>query len=89
MIEITLPVINKLGLHVRAASKLVKLCAGFSSHIKLSANGQEVDGKSIMGVLMLAAAQGTELGLRVDGEDEQAAVNAIQALFASCFGEGE
>ncbi len=89
MIETTVPVINKLGLHARAASKLVRLCAGFSSEIRLTANGQEVNGKSIMGILMLAATQGTELLLRVEGDDEQAATEEICALFADCFWEGE
>ncbi len=89
MIETVVPVVNKLGLHARAASKLVKLCGGYESSIKLSANGQVVDGKSIMGILMLAATQGTELTLKVDGPDEAAASAAIGALFADCFGEGE
>ena len=89
MIETVIPVVNKLGLHARAASKLVKLCAGFASDIKISAGGQQVDGKSIMGILMLAATQGTDLLLQVEGEDEQAAVDAIRMLFSDCFGEGE
>lgn len=89
MLETSIPVVNKLGLHARAASKLVKLCSGFSSEIKFGANGQQVDGKSIMGILMLAATQGTTLNLQVAGDDEQAAADAIAALFADCFGEGE
>ena len=89
MIETTILVVNKLGLHARAASKLVKLTAGFSSSIKLSGRNQEVDGKSIMGVLMLAAAQGSELVLTVDGPDEAAASTAINELFTDYFGEGE
>ncbi|MYH90419.1 MAG: HPr family phosphocarrier protein [Gammaproteobacteria bacterium] len=89
MIESVIPVVNKLGLHARAASKLVKLCAGFASEIKISAGGQQVDGKSIMGILMLAATQGTDLLLQVDGEDEEAAVDAIRTMFSDCFGEGE
>ena len=89
MIETNIPVINKLGLHARAASKLVKLCSGYSSDIKFSANGQQVDGKSIMGIMMLAATQGTELKLVVDGEDAEAASDAICEMFSDCFGEGE
>lgn len=89
MIETTIPVVNRLGLHARAASKLVRLCAGFASEIRFSAGGQQVDGKSIMGILMLAATQGTELRLEVEGDDEQAAVDAIRALFSDFFGEGE
>ena len=89
MIQTNVPVINKLGLHARAASKLVKLTAGFDSDIKLHANGQEVDAKSIMGILMLAATQGTDLVMVVDGSDEERAAEAISALFADCFGEGE
>lgn len=89
MIEAVIPVINKLGLHARAASKLVRLCGGYESTIKFVGNGQEVDGKSIMGILMLAATQGTDLQLKVDGADEEAATDAIRELFADCFGEGE
>jgi phosphocarrier protein len=89
MIETTIPVVNKLGLHARAASKLVKLCGGYASSIKFRTNGQEVDGKSIMGILMLAATQGSSLTLVVDGADEVAAVESIRELFADCFGEGE
>ena len=89
MIEIEIPVINKLGLHARAASKLVKLTAGFASDIKFIKQGQEVDAKSIMGILMLAATQGTVLRLMVQGADEQQAATAIKEMFADCFGEGE
>ncbi len=89
MIERDIEVVNKLGLHARAASKLVKLTAGFSSTIKLISREQEVDAKSIMGILMLAATQGTTLKLTVDGEDEVKAADAVAALFADYFGEGE
>lgn len=89
MIKTTIPVVNKLGLHARAASKLVKLTAGFDSRLTLSANDQEVDAKSIMGILMLAATQGTELELVAEGPDEVLASAAIEALFLDCFGEGE
>ena len=89
MIKKTIPVVNKLGLHARAASKLVKMTAGFASSIQLTANGQQVDAKSIMGILMLAAAQGTSLELEVEGDDEQIAADAVTGLFADYFGEGE
>jgi len=89
MIEQEIAVVNKLGLHARAASKLVKLTAGFESTIKLIGRGQEIDAKSIMGILMLAAAQGTTLELKVEGEDEAAAAEAVSAMFADYFGEGE
>jgi len=89
MIEAEIPIINKLGLHARAASKLVKLTAGFESSIKLIGKNQEVDAKSIMGILMLAATQGTEIKIIADGPDEKDAVTAISGMFAECFGEDE
>ncbi|MEJ2177672.1 MAG: HPr family phosphocarrier protein [Gammaproteobacteria bacterium] len=82
MIEAEVPIINKLGLHARAASKLVKLTAGFESSIKLIGKNQEVDAKSIMGILMLAATQGTEIKIIADGPDEEDAVAAISGMFA-------
>jgi len=89
MIERSVPVVNKLGLHARAASRLVKLTAGFESTIKLVKQDEQVDAKSIMGILMLAATQGTQLSLQVDGPDELQAADAIADLFADYFGEGE
>ncbi len=89
MIEKEIVVINKLGLHARAASKLVKLTAGFESTIKLVGRGQEVDAKSIMGILMLAAAQGSTLSMKVEGNDEVQATEAVEQMFADYFGEGE
>ena len=85
----TVTVINKLGLHARAASKLVNCASGFSSQVWISRGDREVNGKSIMGVLTLAAGKGTELGLRTDGSDEDAAIDAISELIADYFGEGE
>ena len=82
-------VVNKLGLHARAAAKLVKLTAGFNSVIKLSVLEKTVDAKSIMGVMMLAAAQGSELTLVVRGDDAHQAAAAVCQMFADCFGEGE
>lgn len=89
MVEITLDVINKLGLHARAASKLTTLSARFSAAIELQKDGQTANAKSIMAVMLLAASQGTQLVLRCEGSDEQQAADAIRALFADRFGEGE
>ena len=87
MLERTLPVTNRLGLHARATAKLVQLLSGFRSSATLAARGREVNAKSIMGVMLLAAGQGTDVILRVDGEDEQAAADAVAALFERKFDE--
>ena len=87
MLERTLPVTNRLGLHARATAKLVQLLSGFRSNATLAARGREVNAKSIMGVMLLAAGQGMDVVLRVDGEDEQAAADAVTALFARKFDE--
>jgi|WetSurSiteA1Bulk_404760.scaffolds.fasta_scaffold247426_2 phosphocarrier protein HPr len=89
MIKLTILVKNKLGLHARAAAKLVRLASGFSSNIYLSRTGahQQIDSKSILGILMLAAAQGTRLIVSIDGCDEVEAGKAIQTLFEQNFGE--
>jgi phosphocarrier protein len=87
MLERTLPVTNRLGLHARATAKLVQLLSGFRSSATLAARGREVNAKSIMGVMLLAAGQGTEVLLRVDGEDEAAAADAVSALFERKFDE--
>jgi len=89
MIEKDVTIINKLGLHARAAAKLVTCASQFVSGVELNYNGQQVNGKSIMGVMMLAAAKGSELSLIVEGEDEVEAVNALIALVADRFGEDE
>ena len=89
MQEREVTIINKLGLHARAAAKLVACAQGFASRITVEKAGNEVDAKSIMSVMLLAAAQGTVLTLRADGEDEEDAVEAIQALIDDYFGEGE
>ena len=85
----TVTIINKLGLHARAATQLVKCASGFKAHIYISRGERQVNGKSIMGVLMLAAARGCEIGLQADGEDATAALDAIQQLIADRFGEDE
>jgi phosphocarrier protein len=82
-------IINKLGLHARAAAKLVTCASRFQSQILLERNGQRVNGKSIMGVMMLAASQGTELTLELDGADAEPALAALEALIAERFGEAE
>ncbi len=80
---------NKLGLHARASAKFVSLAAGFDAEITLRRDHQIVNGKSIMGILMLAAAQGTELEICAEGKDEARAVAALAALVADRFGEEE
>jgi phosphotransferase system HPr (HPr) family protein len=91
MIERKLLVKARLGLHARAAAKLVRLTSTFRSRIVLrrSEGGPDADAKSILSVLMLAATTGTELEARVDGVDEQSAMLAIEKLFAESFGERE
>jgi phosphocarrier protein HPr len=89
MIKITVTISNKLGLHARASAKLTKLAGGFRSEIFLSRNGRRVNAKSIMGVMMLAAGLGTDVEIETDGEDEQAAADALVALINDKFGEGQ
>lgn len=87
MIEKTANVVNRLGLHARAAAKLVHLTSRFVSHVTISRDGEKVDGKSILGILMLAAPQGSAVELQVDGNDEDEAAKAILDLFARRFEE--
>ena len=91
MIEGTVEVRNGLGLHARAAAKLVRLASGFESDIKLARQGrkEQIDGKSILGILFLAAARGTRLIFRIQGPDEQQAMAAIKELFRQGFEEFE
>lgn len=90
MICCKIEVVNKLGLHARASSKLAQLAARFSSDIKIGPDEAGlVDCKSIMGLMLLAAGIGTELVLQVEGKDEQQAVEQIKQLFADKFDEGE
>jgi phosphocarrier protein len=88
MVERELQVINRLGLHARAAAKLVQLMGTFRAQVHLVGRGREVNGKSIMGVMMLAAGQGSSVLIRADGVDEAEAVEAAAALFARFFDEG-
>lgn len=78
---------NKFGLHARPASMFVQAAAKFKSSIKIRKDGQEVDGKSIMGIMTLAASAGSSIKLIAEGPDEQEALNALSALFESGFGE--
>lgn len=89
MIRQTLLVANRLGLHARAAAKLVRLASRYSSEVVLGREGadQRIDAKSILGVLMLAAGMGTRLVVSVEGEDEAEAAEAIRRLFEGKFGE--
>ena len=89
MIEGRLTVVNALGLHARAAAKFVNLAKTFASTVELELGDNRVDGKSIMGVMMLAAARGTVLTLRVDGPDDAEAYAALTGLVAGRFGEAE
>jgi phosphocarrier protein len=89
MISKQVTIINKLGLHARAAAKLVTCASEYSSEIQLSNNDQIVNGKSIMGVMLLAAGKGTTLLLTADGEDESAAMEALEALIRDRFEEDE
>ena len=82
-------IINKLGLHARAAAQLVQLASGFTSHIEIEKDNRRVNGKSIMGVMMLAAGKGTILDLRIEGRDEDAALEALKSLIANRFDEAE
>ena len=87
MLNKEIEIINKLGLHARAAAKLVSCASGYQSDVHLLRNGQRVNGKSIMGVMMLAANQGTILELEVNGRDEDQALQALIALINDRFGE--
>jgi phosphocarrier protein NPr len=89
MIATKIMIINKLGLHARAAAKFVSTASSFGCEIKAGKEGQMVDGKSIMSVMMLAASKGTELELTFDGNDEQVAMEAMTTLISNRFDEGE
>jgi phosphocarrier protein len=82
-------IINKLGLHARAAAKLTQLAAKYQCDVSLARNGRKINAKSIMGVMMLAAGKGSRVTLETDGPDEEEAMNAIVALIADYFGEGQ
>ena len=89
MISRDITIINKLGLHARAASKLVNCASQFESEVLIDKQGNRVNAKSIMGVMMLAASKGTEIRLEIEGSDEGRCLDAITKLIANRFDEAE
>ena len=87
MVSTTVIVVNQRGMHARAAAKFVHVANRFASRVRVSRQGREMDGKSIMGLLLLAAARGTTIGISADGSDEQEAVKALASLVSEGFGE--
>jgi phosphocarrier protein HPr len=87
MLSRTVTVVNELGMHARAAAKFVHLATRFQSHVRVALDTREMDGKSIMGILLLAAARGSAITISAEGADEQAAVEALTALVGSGFAE--
>ncbi|HEX6204160.1 MAG TPA: HPr family phosphocarrier protein [Thermoanaerobaculia bacterium] len=87
MIEREVEIVNRLGLHARAAAKLVQTAGDFQSRLWVVKDGDAVDAKSILGLLLLAASQGTRVTLRADGSDEEAALEAVEELIADRFHE--
>ena len=82
-------IINRLGLHARAAAKFVTVASGFAADIRIARGDRQVNGKSIMGVMMLAAGKGTRLTLSADGSDAEQALDRLEELINQRFGEGE
>ena len=89
MVERVVPIINKLGLHARAAAKFVTLASSYSCDVQLARNQRAVNGKSIMGVMMLAAAKGSTVKIIVNGVDELEALDSLAELVNNRFGESE
>jgi phosphocarrier protein HPr len=89
MVKQEIEIINKLGLHARASTKLTQVAGQFNSEIWIERNGRRVNAKSIMGVMMLAASKGSKILLEANGTDETAALAALTALINDKFGEGE
>lgn len=87
MIEREVEIVNRLGLHARAAAKLVHLAGGYDADVELVRDDEQVDAKSILGILMLAAPEGTSLTIRCEGQDEGEACEAVADLFARGFDE--
>jgi len=87
MISCSVTVVNQLGLHARAAARFVHLASRFQAHVKVAKDAREMDGKSIMGLLLLAAARGTNIIITASGADETEALAALSALVESGFGE--
>ena len=88
MTSMAVTVVNELGMHARAAAKFVHLASRYEAHVKVARDRREMDGKSIMGILLLAAARGSTITISAEGADEQDAVAALVALVQSGFGEG-
>jgi len=89
MVKQEVEIINKLGLHARASTKLTQVASQYGAEIWIERNNRRVNAKSIMGVMMLAASRGSKLIIEANGADEQAAVEALLALINDKFGEGE
>jgi phosphocarrier protein len=89
MLQTEAEIVNKLGLHARAAARLTEVAGGFAAEVWLSRNGRRVNAKSIMGVMMLAAGKGSRVLIEAEGEDADAAVSALTRLIAERFGEEE
>ena len=89
MLILNIKIINKLGLHARASAKLTQVANQFKSDIWIEKNDKKVNAKSIMGVMMLAASQGTDIKISTEGVDEKEALDSITALINDYFGEGE
>ena len=89
MLRQEIEIINRLGLHARASAKLTQLAGSYTSEVWMSRDGRRVNAKSIMGVMMLAAAKGTSIEFEIDGTDEKEAMDAIVELINDKFGEGE
>jgi phosphocarrier protein HPr len=87
LIERETEIVNRLGLHARAAAKLVHTAGAYPCRVMVAKDGEEVDAKSILGVLLLAAGQGTRITIRCDGQDEEAALQAVTELIANRFDE--
>ena len=89
MVSRAVVVVNQLGIHARAAAKFVHLATRYHAQVRVARDAREMDGKSIMGILLLAAARGTTITISADGSDEHDALEALSALVASGFGEDE
>jgi phosphocarrier protein HPr len=87
MVSQDVTVVNQLGMHARAAAKFVHLATKFQAHVRVARDRREMDGKSIMGILLLAAGRGSTITISADGSDEREAIDALAALVASGFGE--
>ena len=89
MLQREVEIVNRLGLHARASAKLTQVAGLYNSEVWVSRNGRRVNAKSIMGVMMLAAAKGSRITVETNGADEAPAMQAVTALIADKFGEGE